>query len=409
MKLFVGLDVSSQDAKICFLNGEGDCLQSFTITNDLPGALILKKKILDTASKSNCKIIKIGLESTSIYSYHPAMFLHNDKELRTYGSQVFMINPKQISNFKKSYPEMDKTDTIDAFVIADYVRFGRHTMSIVKEEQYMALQQLTRSRYQLVHALTKEKQHFLQHLGLKCSQFTQDVESSVFGNAMMELFLERFSLEEMAQMPLQELVFFLQEKGKKRFGNPEDVAKSIQKAVKGSYRLSKVVEDSIDLLLSTSIQIMRTYQAQIKEIEKGIESLMSTLPQTLDSIPGVGPVFAAGIVAEIGQIDRFADETRIAKYAGLFWKKYQSGRFTAENTSLTKSENPYLRYYLVEAANSVRRHVPEYRDYYTKKSAEVPKHKHKRALVLTARKFVRLVDALLRNNQIYAPGRGVDR
>ncbi|PEN20598.1 IS110 family transposase, partial [Bacillus wiedmannii] len=104
------LDVSSQDAKICFLNGEGDCLQSFTITNDLPGALILKKKILDTASKSNCKIIKIGLESTSIYSYHPAMFLHNDKELRTYGSQVFMINPKQISNFKKSYPEMDKTD-----------------------------------------------------------------------------------------------------------------------------------------------------------------------------------------------------------------------------------------------------------------------------------------------------------
>ncbi|MCX2827448.1 transposase, partial [Bacillus sp. DHT2] len=113
--------------------------------------------------------------------------------------------------------------------------------------------------------------------------------------------------------------------------------------------------------------------------------------------------------AEIGQIERFTDETRIAKYAGLFWKKYQSGRFTAENTSLTRSGNQYLRYYLVEAANSVRRHVPEYRDYYAKKSAEVPKHKHKRALALTARKFVRLVDALLRNNQIYTPGRSVDR
>ncbi|MEK4659887.1 IS110 family transposase [Bacillus sp. FSL H8-0534] len=387
MKLFVGLDVSSQDAKVCFLNGEGDRLESFTITNDLPGAIILKEKILNTASKLTCEVIKIGLESTSIYSYHPAMFLHNDKELRTYGSQVFMINPKQIANFKKSYPEMDKTDAIDAFVIADYVRFGRHTMSIVKEEQYIALQQLTRSRYQLVHALTKEKQHFLQHLGLKCSQFTQDVGSSVFGNAMMELFLERFSLEELAQMPLQDLALFLQEKGKNRFGNPEEIAKSIQKAVRGSYRLSKVVEDSIDLLLSTSIQIMRTYQAQIKEIEKGIESLMSSLPQTLESIPGIGPVFAAGIVAEIGQIERF----------------------TAENTSLTRSGNQYLRYYLVEAANSVRRHAPEYRDYYVKKSAEVPKHKHKRALALTARKFVRLVDALLRNNQIYTPGRSVDR
>ncbi|MDF9626110.1 IS110 family transposase [Bacillus cereus] len=409
MKLFVGLDVSSQDAKVCFLNGDGDRLQAFTITNDLPGAITLKEKILDTASRSTCKTIKIGLESTSIYSYHPAMFLHNDKELRTYGSQVFMINPKQIANFKKSYSEMDKTDAIDAFVIADYVRFGRHTMSIVKEEQYIALQQLTRSRYQLVHALTKEKQHFLQHLSMKCSQFSQDVNSSVFGNAMMELFLEQFSLEDLIQMPLQELALFLQEKGRNRFGNPEEVAKSIQKAVKGSYRLSKVVEDSIDLLLSTSIRIMRTYQTQIKEIEKGIESLMSTLPQTLESIPGIGPVFAAGIVAEIGQIERFADETKIAKYAGLFWKKYQSGRFTAENTPLSRAGNQYLRYYLVEAANSVRRNVPEYRDYYAKKAAEVPKHKHKRALVLTARKLVRLVDALLRNNQIYAFERSADR
>ncbi|QEL82854.1 hypothetical protein DN407_31030 (plasmid) [Bacillus sp. JAS24-2] len=40
---------------------------------------------------------------------------------------------------------------------------------------------------------------------------------------------------------------------------------------------------------------------------------MSTLPQTLDSIPGVDPVFAADIVTEIGQIDFFVDETRIAK------------------------------------------------------------------------------------------------
>ncbi|MBG9580432.1 transposase, partial [Bacillus thuringiensis] len=104
---------------------------------------------------------------------------------------------------------------------------------------------------------------------------------------------------------------------------------------------------------------------------------------------------AAGIVAEIGQIERFTDETKIAKYAGLFWKKYQSGRFTAENTSLSRAGNQYLRYYLVEAANSVRRNVPEYRDSYAKKAAEVPKHKHKRALVLTARKLVRLVDALL--------------
>ena len=42
MKLFVGLDVSSFDIKVCFLNGEGNELKSFTVTNDLPGATKLR-------------------------------------------------------------------------------------------------------------------------------------------------------------------------------------------------------------------------------------------------------------------------------------------------------------------------------------------------------------------------------
>lgn len=40
------------------------------------------------------------------------------------------------------------------------------------------------------------------------------MDSSIFGNAMMELFLEKFSLEELADMPLDELAEFLQMKGK---------------------------------------------------------------------------------------------------------------------------------------------------------------------------------------------------
>ena len=68
-----------------------------------------------------------------------------------------------------------------------------------------------------------------------------------------------------------------------------------------------------------------------------------------------------------------------------------------------KSGNPYLRYYLIEGANSVRMHSAEYGRYYRTKYDESTKHKHKRALVLTARKLVRLVDAMLQRNQLYMP------
>ena len=67
--------------------------------------------------------------------------------------------------------------------------------------------------------------------------------------------------------------------------------------------------------------------------------------------------------------------------------------------------NRYLRYYFCEAANAVRMHDPDYKAYYDRKYHEVRKHQHKRAIVLTARKLVRLVVRLLTTNQPYRPRR----
>lgn len=145
-------------------------------------------------------------------------------------------------------------------------------------------------------------------------------------------------------------------------------------------------------------------KGQVRKLDRLIARELDAIPQTLTTIPGIGPVLASGIVAEIGDIKRFASQAALAQYAGLTWSRYQSGNFDAEDRSLTKAGNRYLRYYLVEAANSLRVHNEEYRAYYQAKYAEVTKHQHMRALVLTARKFTRLVYALLSKGQIYAPG-----
>jgi hypothetical protein len=109
-------------------------------------------------------------------------------------------------------------------------------------------------RYHLVHSLTREQQVFLNHLFFKFSAFNLEVDTSAFGHAITELLLEAYSLDEIAQMPLEDLAKYLQTKGRGRFSDPEDVASSIQKAARDSYRLSKCVEDSIDLILGSSIE-----------------------------------------------------------------------------------------------------------------------------------------------------------
>ena len=139
--------------------------------------------------------------------------------------------------------------------------------------------------------------------------------------------------------------------------------------------------------MGTSIESIRSIQAQIRQLDKAIEKVLDGIPNTLQSIAGIGPIFCAGILAEIGDIERFKDQASLAKYAGLTWSKHQSGKFHADETNMIRSGNRYLRYYLVEAANLVKRYEPEFREYYQKKYHEVIKHQHKRALVLTARNW----------------------
>ncbi|WP_245732505.1 hypothetical protein [Propionispora vibrioides] len=68
-----------------------------------------------------------------------------------------------------------------------------------------------------------------------------------------------------------------------------------------------------------------------------------------------------------------------------------------------RSGNRFLKYYLCEAAKSLVRCDTEHRRYYDLKYKEVNKYQHKRALALTARKLVRLVFRLLKDNRLYIP------
>lgn len=142
-------------------------------------------------------------------------------------------------------------------------------------------------------------------------------------------------------MDLQELTAFIVEKGKNRFPNPDAVAKAIQKAARSSYRLPKTVNDSVNQVLSISIISIRALEAQIKEFDKAISAQMELLPNVLISISGIGPVYSAGIMAEIGDINRFGNQAQLAKYAGLAWTQHQSGDFEAQNTRLIRSGNRF--------------------------------------------------------------------
>jgi transposase len=400
---YVGLDVGQRDVHVCFVRADGsEPLPRWTCANDQPGATTLVQRLAELCQHYQVDSLRIGLEATGLLWWHLACTLSTAAALTPYCPRIFVLNPMLVHAFRANYGAMSKTDHADAYLIAERVRWGRTLPAPFQiDVRYAPLQRLTRFRCHVVHTLAREKGYFLSLLFLPFSAFVQHAPFGDPFSATSQAVLDEFTTEDVAQAELPDLVTFLQQKGHNHFADPEAVAQTLQRAARDSYQLHQVLQEPLGMILGTTLATIRVLQAQLRRLDKTIAHDLRGVPTTLNSVPGLGPVWTAGLVAEIGNIHRFRDEAALAQFAGVTWKAHQSGMFQADDTSLSKQGNTYLRYYLVEAANSVRIHCPEYAQYYHMKYAESPKHAHKRALVLTARKLVRLVDALLRSGRLY--------
>ncbi len=405
MKLFVGIDVSLKDFKARVFDVEGEeVAKRIRCKNDDPGAENFVKYLVEICGAKDVDCLRIGLEATSVYGWHLQMRLAGESSLAPFHPQVYVFNAKIVSNFRKQYVDAPKDDWFDCLVIADRLRFGRLPESCQVDFRYLPLQRLTRFRHHLIQTITREKNYFLSNLFFKFNTLCQDkVLSDNFGAASEAILAEFLSPDEIAARPLEDLIDLLIEKGRSQISDPEATAKALKTAASKAYKLHGSLLEPVNLILATSLQTIRTLEQQVKGIDKAIEKELSHFKNTLQSMPGIGPVCAAGLVAEIGDIHRFDNEAALAKYAGLTWKRHQSGEFEGDDTPLTKTGNDYLRNYFVLAANSVRKWDPKFAEFYTRKFKESTTHHHRRALVLTARKLVRVVDALLRSNQLYLP------
>ena len=405
-QLFVGIDVGSRNNAVYLMKPDGEKHSSFRMQNNRGGAKMLTERIVSAIQSQGLEGVVIGMEATSIYGDSLVYALREDGKLGQYPRKIHVLNPKLVNKFKESYPELPKNDDVDAFVIADKLRFGRIGKEVYMDDyRYKALQTLTRARFYAVQDLTREKQRFANYLFLKCSGIAQDKDIANTSATTLAL-MERFeTVDELAFADLDELTAFIDEKGR-NFADPAAKAKAIQAAARNSYRLPVTVNNSVNQAMAVSIATMRALEKQIKVLDKAIEQQFKIIPNTLTSIPGIGKVYSAGIIAEICDIHRFRSQASVAKFAGLVWTQHQSGEFEAQDRKLIKSGNRFLRYYLLEAANSVRRCDSEFRRYYDLKYKEVNKHQHKRALALTARKLVRLVFRLLKDDRLYKPPEG---
>ena len=412
--LFIGVDVALKGNQFCVMNFDQHIYFNLKFPNNPEGNEMVINKIKDIEDKFFFEKVIIVMESTGMYSFHPACYFSSNEYLNNYHTEVYQINACDFDKYKKSFHDLEKEDGIDAYVLADFARVGRTKgLYPFKGSQYIALQRLTRQRYHICKELIREKTYILTNLYLSFSGLislnkNEMPFSDLFG-ATSSAFLEEFeSPDQIAESSVEELINFISEKSKNHSSNLDGKVTALNKAMRASYRLDQTAYEPINVAIACSLNTIKFYQQQLKNIDKAILNtalgLDSNTYNILLSIRGIGKVYAAGIMAEIGNIERFPHNSKLAKYSGLYWKRNQSGEFDSQDKKASKKSNKYLRYYLVEAtASCVRQNFPFIKDFYNLKYNEVTKHQHKRALVLSARKLERLIFGLLRKNQYYKP------
>ena len=87
---------------------------------------------------------------------------------------------------------------------------------------------------------------------------------------MMTLMTEDDSLDDLANMPLEELARPIQSLGRGRFKDPNTLSEMVQKAIRSSYRLSKTHTQSVDIVLAVLVREIRSLEKAIQNLDKGI-------------------------------------------------------------------------------------------------------------------------------------------
>ena len=412
--LFVGIDIASRINVVSAIDFNQDYfIKMKPAPNSQEGAEFLETMIVDVLGNNHqFKYVIIGMESTGFYGVHIANYLSASDTLAPFSVHVYCLNPKEVKNYKKSFNDLGKNDGIDSFVIADYARVGRIASKPWRGSQYLALQRLTRHRMHITECIAREKTYMLNNIFLKFSEYALlNKDEHPFSNkysATAEAILTEYTTnEDLVNSSVAELVDFVNSKSRGRIADPEETAKILQAAARNSYRLDTCLYEPLTISIASSFNCISSFEKELKVIDKAILQTVQGLNPVeytvLNSIPGIGKVFSAGILAELGSIKTFQNADALAKYCGIVWNDNQSGDFEAEDKKMSKAGNRYLRYYIIEATDSVIRNCPAYKSFYNKKYVETRNHQHKRALALTSRKFIRMLFGLLDKSQLYSP------
>ena len=269
---------------------------------DADGAVVIRKRI------GRAKVLEffaalppcvVGIEACP--SAH-----HWSRKLRALGHTVRLMPPSYV----KAYLKRSKNDANDAAAICEAVTRPSMRFVPIKSEQQQSGLMLHRSRQLLVRQRTM-------------------IANAIRGH--------------MAELGI------ISAKGRNGTAELLEV-------------IANAADDCIPAVARFSLEALArqyaTVAAEIRVVEKHIHAWHRSCEESrrLEEIPGIGPIVATALIAEVGDWKAFSSGRNLAAWIGLVPKQHSTGG-KARLGGISKQGNRYLRWLLVAGSMAVIRYA----------------------------------------------------
>ena len=385
----VGIDIGKNHHEASIVSPEGKQIgRSLRFATTHKGADSLMRFIFKNIGNSPCVF---GMEATGHYWYPIYSFL------KAKGYTIYVINPIKSDSLRKMYIRQTKNDSIDSFLIAEVIRFGQFTTTSMADENILAMRQLCRYRDSVISSRTEIKLRISTIMEQIFPEYEKQF-SSLWLSTSMGILEKYLTPENIENAPIDELFEIIKDKSHNKLTMKKAI--SIREAAADTFGI-KIAQDAFSFQLKQLIDRMNFLDKQIEALDCQILEYYEKFDCYLHTIPGIGIIGAATILAEIGDISRFKNSSALVAFAGIDPTVRQSGEFNSTHNHMSKRGSPYLRHAIFLAATTCSFHNSPLNAYY-KKKRDQGKH-HLTATGAVARKLTTVIYAVLRDSKPYEP------
>ena len=385
----VGIDIGKNHHEASIVSPEGKQIgRSLRFATTHKGADSLMSFIFKNIGNFPCVF---GMEATGHYWYPIYSFL------KAKGYTIYVINPIQSDSLRKMYIRQTKNDSIDSFLIAEVIRFGQFGTTSMADENILAMRQLCRYRDSVISSRTEIKLRISTIMERIFPEYEKQF-SSLWLSTSMGILEKYLTPENIENAPIDELFEIIKDKSHNKLTMKKAI--SIREAAADTFGI-KIAQDAFSFQLKQLIDRMNFLDKQIEALDIEIMKYYEQFDCYLHTIPGIGIIGAATILAEIGDISRFKNSSALVAFAGIDPTVRQSGEFNSTHNHMSKRGSPYLRHAIFLVATTCSFHNSPLNAYY-KKKREQGKH-HLTATGAVARKLTTVIYAVLRDGKPYEP------